>query len=180
MKALSFQQPYAWLAATGLKAVDNRPKRTNTRGRIYIHASLLPYGRSERGVSAMLESVHRALVATGHAEAYHKVVQLLAKRKVDTKQYFGAIIGTVEITDCVIAKDALPTQARPWFTGPYGYVLDKPMLWPHPVLWRGQLGFFDVEDVRVHAQRLFACGGVELQKALSGSNPVAKEIHADD
>ena len=52
----------------------------------------------------------------------------------------GAIVGEVTIVDCVEWSDS------PWFEGPYGYVLAHPVAYREPIPYRGQLGFFEVDD----------------------------------
>ena len=39
MKVLSVKQPWAYLLVSGIKDIENRPRRTHFRGRILIHAS---------------------------------------------------------------------------------------------------------------------------------------------
>ncbi len=55
-------------------------------------------------------------------------------------EQFGAIIGEVDIVDCVTES------ASPWFVGKYGFVLANPVLYEIPVPCPGRLGFFEVED----------------------------------
>jgi hypothetical protein len=50
---------------------------------------------------------------------------------------FGAIIGEVDIIDCVTESNSL------WFEGKYGFVLANPVLYDKPIPCRGQLGFFE-------------------------------------
>ena len=42
LPALSVRQPWAWLIVSGLKDVENRPRRTHYRGSLLIHAGLSP------------------------------------------------------------------------------------------------------------------------------------------
>ena len=50
----------------------------------------------------------------------------------------GAIIGEVDIVDCVTQSDS------PWFEGPYGLVLANPTLYDQPIPYKGRLGLFEV------------------------------------
>jgi hypothetical protein len=50
----------------------------------------------------------------------------------------GALIGEVDIVDCVTDSDS------PWFTGKYGFVLANPELYSRPKYYRGELGLFEV------------------------------------
>jgi hypothetical protein len=110
MKSLSIRQPWAWLIAAGHKNIENRGWRTDFVGRIYIHAAKL-YDNSYR------------------ADLYH-----IALPSVMT---FGAIIGEVDIVDCVTRSNSK------WFIGPYGFVLSNPVLYIKPIPCKGRLGFFE-------------------------------------
>ena len=112
MKALSIKQPWAWLICKGYKDIENRDWPTKFRGRIYVHA-----GRRFDNASLRLLF-----------ESYLK--QLNA---------FGAIIGEVDIVDCVTESKS------PWFVGPYGFVLAHPVLYKKPIPCKGKLGFFEPE-----------------------------------
>ena len=52
----------------------------------------------------------------------------------------GSIVGEVIITDCVDC-------------GPYGFLLSSPVAYKDPIPYRGQLGFFEVEENKVDIQR---------------------------
>jgi len=51
----------------------------------------------------------------------------------------GAIIGEVDIVDCV------QESKSPWFVGKYGFVLANPQLYEAPIPCKGRLGFFEPE-----------------------------------
>ena len=53
----------------------------------------------------------------------------------------------VTITDCV------DSSSSPWFCGPYGFLLSSPMAYKDPIPYRGQLGFFQVEEDKLPIQR---------------------------
>lgn len=110
MKALSIRQPWAWLIAAGYKDIENRTWSTKFRGRIYIHAS--------KGYdSSFSPSKLNIMLPTSLAR--------------------GAIIGEVDIIDCVTSSRSK------WFFGPYGFVLRNPVLHPEPIPCKGQLRFFE-------------------------------------
>lgn len=115
MKALSILQPYAWLIATGHKDIENRTWPTRFRGRFAIHAG--------KSTSRLKDHLPTAVCAP----MKHELV-------------FGAIIGTVELIDCVDRSDS------PWFDGPFGFVLRDPVLFDKPIPYRGRLGFFNVDE----------------------------------
>lgn len=114
MKALSIKQPWAHLIIHGGKDIENRKWSTKFRGRFLVHAS------KEIDEEAMIAYVQMGLVRE------HCVT--------------GAIIGSVEIIDCVTESES------PWFQGPYGFVLRNPLI-KIPVPLKGQLKFFEAGEV---------------------------------
>lgn len=116
MKALSIQQPWAWLIVNGHKDIENRNWWTNQRGVILIHAG-------------------KKLDEEGLAWVRRNFPML----KINTDALMrGGIVGRANIVDCVKQSDS------PWFIGRYGFVLQH--AWPlefEPC--RGQLGFFEVD-----------------------------------
>jgi hypothetical protein len=114
MKALSIRQPWAWLIATGFKDIENRTWPTDFRGRIYIHAP------KRTDSNAFSQLMRRGL-------------SLAAVLKLTR----GAIIGEVDIIDCV------KHSTSPWFVGPYGFVLANPALYKKPIPCKGRLGLFE-------------------------------------
>jgi hypothetical protein len=123
-KALSIRQPYAWLICQGYKDLENRNWTTRFRGRIYVHA----------GVSKLyLKDAENDL---GKRLSGSQLADYLANINSLT---FGAIIGEVDIIDCV------SESTSPWFTGKYGFLLGNPILYDHPILCKGMLNFFTPE-----------------------------------
>lgn len=126
MKALSIRQPWAWLIAAGYKDIENRRWSTDLRGRIYIHAGKRFDSMAIKGGLLNQEGLldTRAL----------SVIRELAHSWRNS-----AIIGEVDITDCVTRSNS------PWFTGRYGFVLANPVLYDKPVPCKGRLFFFEPE-----------------------------------
>ncbi len=120
MKAICIKQPWAWLICAGYKDIENRDWSTKFSGRVYVHA----------GVSKSEDTIM----------VYAQVCQCLTKeqafRLADAQLVFGAIIGEVDITDCVTESKS------PWFVGRYGFVLANPVLYDIPIPCKGKLGFF--------------------------------------
>ncbi len=121
MKALSLTQPMAWAVFHG-KDIENRKWSTKFRGRVLIHASKTFNHAHYRW---LVDNDNR-LVTGGVPEEWNFV--------------FGAILGEVDIIDCVTH------HGSKWFFGPYGFVLANPVPFAEPVPYKGQLGFFDVPD----------------------------------
>ena len=128
MKALSVRQPWAWLIVAGFKDIENRTWPTAFRGRIYVHAGQ----QEDRGF--VLPVAVRLPKA-----AMDKVWRLWQYRTSNPTQ-FGAIVGEVDIVDCVTESTS------PWFenVGAYGFVLRNPRAYAVPIPMRGMLGLFDV------------------------------------
>jgi hypothetical protein len=123
-KALSIRQPYAWLICQGYKDVENRNWATNFRGRIYVHA-----GVSKIYLKDAENDMVKRLSGSQLADYLANINSLT----------FGAIIGEVDIIDCV------SESTSPWFTGKYGFLLGNPILYDHPILCKGMLNFFTPE-----------------------------------
>lgn len=129
MKALSIKQPWASLIAHGIKPIENRSWKTNFRGRIYIHSS-------SKGVPDFD-------FITEHHEALKSV-------DTDNMEFpYSAIIGEVDIIDCVInhpsvwaEKASFPSDSKPI----YNWVLANPVLYKEPILnVKGKLSFWEFE-----------------------------------
>lgn len=132
MKALSIRQPWAWLICKGYKDVENRPWRTEFRGRVYVHTG-------KRFDKDCMEELMDALnYHFPDGEAYQAAYNLLFDIPVSAYP-LGCIIGEVDITGCVTKNDS------PWFTGPYGFILANPVLYVSPIPYKGRLGFFTPE-----------------------------------
>lgn len=117
MKALTVQQPWAWAIVSGRKRVENRTWSTPVRGRIAIH-SAKKQDDDWWKLAAMLEDA-----ATW--EACHESPD-------------GAILGTVELVDCVEESDDYS------FFGPYGFVLANPRPLRKPIHIRGSQRLWSV------------------------------------
>jgi len=130
MKAISIRQPWAWLICKGYKNLENRSWPTKFRGRVYVHA-----GRTIDDTAWSL--IKRTIDAYGWVDV----------RMADRNGFpLGAIIGEVDIIDCVTCSSS------PWFFGPYGFVLANPVLYEKPIPYKGRLGFFEVQLNQSHSE----------------------------
>ncbi len=119
--ALSVRQPWAWAIIHGGKAIENRSPGAIRSGdmdcrRICIHAAT---GLKRSEYDWGLWRLHRHGVTAPRPEALVR----------------GAIIGTVDVVDIVSSSDS------PWFGGPCGLVLKKPVA-VEPIPAAGALGYF--------------------------------------
>lgn len=150
MKALSIKQPWASLIAHGIKDIENRTWSTRYRGRIYIHASGQPsFNNIIRGLAhdQMDEFVKSdsGLYLDARHEAYPKM----------------AIIGEVDVVDCVINHSSIwaeatfypidETEGYPNNVLPiYNWVLANPVLYDKPILnVKGKLSLWEFKESEV-------------------------------
>ena len=124
MKALSIQQPWAWLIARGYKDIENRSWFTRYRGRFLIHASQKAdyHAIQKHRLAGVIKSIMKANNVT-----------------MDDLER-GGIVGAVDLVDCITAGGSQ------WFDGDYGFVLANPEVMKF-VPCRGKLNFFSVESV---------------------------------
>ena len=111
MKALTLRQPWASLVMAGIKDVENRTWRTNYRGRLVIHAG---------------SGIDR--------EGMNEHGQLLADYP------HGAILGTVELVDCVEHSTSPWAIAENWH-----WLLAEPRPFDAPIPAKGKLGLWTCE-----------------------------------
>lgn len=140
MKALSVLQPWTWLLATGYKPVENRGRQTTFRGEFLLHASR---NFDQRALNTMLAGKHPVTGGPLTPSLYKAFATDWERRQVRT----GGIVGTATLVDCIDIKDQLwrGVYDSPWFVGPFGYIIEKPLPLPH-VPCQGMLGFFEVPE----------------------------------
>lgn len=153
MKTLSIKQPWASLICTprndnpnlGIKDIENRTWKTNYRGKILIHAS----GSPAKGKFLAMNEKQREFAAQN--ENFNPL-------------YFedlptSAIIGEVELIDCVINHESIWAEKSEWspfigengednegFKPIYNWVLANPVLYENPILnVKGKLMFWEFE-----------------------------------
>jgi len=116
VKAISIRQAGAWLIVTGHRDIENRDWPTDFRGRVYVHADLEQDYDVCHGYPAHISDW----------------------REVQIRSDLGAIVGEVDIIDCVTES------YNPSFVGPYGFVLANPVAYDAPIpCKKGSLGFFE-------------------------------------
>lgn len=120
MKALSINQPWAWLIVNGYKPLENRSWDTKFRGEFLIHAGK----KYDDDCWLFAEEMDIDLPPIEEMER-------------------GGIVGKARLINTVHEshKHLLTSQDKPWFFGPYGFILDS----AEPLPFRpckGALGFF--------------------------------------
>jgi hypothetical protein len=129
LRALSVWQPWAWALVQGLKDVENRTRRTNWRGWLWIHAGL----RLDEDALAWLDALGVAVPAA-----------VLLPR--------GCLVGAVEVTDCV--QDSPSRWAVP---GQWHWQIGQSWALDEPIPATGRLGLFTVEQVLATAAAARPC-----------------------
>jgi hypothetical protein len=133
LKALTLRQPWAWSIFHTGKDVENRAWPAKVRGTIAIHAAeTQPDGIYENSKKYMRSILHKLGIKGLRIPSYERLDK-------------GAIIGLVDIVDCVRESDST------WFEGPIGYKLANPRLLPRPIPCEGKRRFFAVSS-EVEAQ----------------------------
>ena len=125
MKALTIKQPYASLIVNGYKEYEFRTWKTNYRGKLLIHAGLT------------LESPLLNKIESYNIE-YTK----------------GAIIGEVELTDCILVDETLDKKLRKLnaniyandHVNMYAWKLENIKKYDKPIYIKGKLGLWNYEE----------------------------------
>ena len=109
---LSVRQPHAWAIVVGAKDVENRDRRSNYLGRLYIHAGLT------ENVDVVEETTERVAAHLGISASAAR-----ARYRRHLEQGLGAIIGHVQMFGCAVSYESA------WFDrqSRYGYLLRDPV-----------------------------------------------------
>ena len=152
MKALTIKQPYASLIVEGIKDIENRTWKTNYRGRILIHAGKdnliknLKYGDD---ITCLNNKQLEYINNNKHHDIFNK--ELIT----------GAIIGSVEILDCVINHTSIwaeNTEISTAWGGVeviigkpiYNWVLANPIKFDKPIPIKGKLSLWETNLEECH------------------------------
>lgn len=120
-KALSIQQPWAWLIANGHKDIENRTWKTKHRGEFYIHAGKKIDMDGYRWVTEHFP--HISLPIPDALE-------------------LGGIVGKVNLTECHAPQSP---GVSPWhFEDCFGFRVENAQVLPFQAV-KGQLNFFSVK-----------------------------------
>ena len=131
MKVLSVRQPWAWAIIHGGKDIENRNWKTNYRGPLAIHA----------GKQFDMTGDDQQWMLVHGGEPYVEMLQKFCEE--DGHDVRGAIIGTVNLIDCI------PSYAckSPWKAGNdpdyFCWKLESPHPIDEPIKMPGKLGLFE-------------------------------------
>jgi hypothetical protein len=146
MKAISVKQPWASLIVNGVKDIENRTWKCPEKyigQRVLIHASA-----EKQSVVKVLSNEQKEVVKASELWAQCVFPDL------------GAIIGSVEIVDCVVNHSSIWAEKTYQFeledelSGEfvkgktiYNWVLAHPRLFPEPIPAKGKLGFWEYPNI---------------------------------
>ena len=148
MKAITIKQPWASLICAGIKDIENRTWPTKYRGRVLVHAGMAKTKESwpyQEPIRAYLEALGN-YTGIPFSEMKRGIVD-------SCPLAFGAIIGSVEIVDCVINHTSIwaektDEEAVDWDAKPtYNWVLAHPVRFPEPIPIKGRLSFWDYPNI---------------------------------
>ncbi|MDR0872221.1 MAG: ASCH domain-containing protein [Prevotellaceae bacterium] len=149
MKALTVKQPYAHLICKGIKDVENRTWKTNFRGRALIHA----------GKTVIQPTFAVAGQATAEEIEFSTAVNF-----VEENDLTGAIIGSVEIVDCVRNYKSIWAVPDMWH-----WVLANAVMFESPMPnVKGRLGFWESGYDEIDCPE---CGSRQLHNFMDGGIP---------
>lgn len=126
MKAFTVYQPYAHAIVAGVKHYETRPRRTHIRGRVAVHAGRLDEVQATKHLTN--GEFWAVLEAAGGGGNLPR----------------GAVIGTVEIVDCVPVEelvDSLDNRERllgDYSPGRFAWVLQNPVMFKTPIPAHGK------------------------------------------
>lgn len=131
MRCISLWQPWATLLVTGQKKNETRDWHTSYRGQLLVHAA-----------------------ATKNAEVREYMGDPLFQRHLkigwDKPLPFGAIVGFVNLKDCVSTDVFVPGFLEYAFgnyaPNRFAWITTNQVPFEEPIPFKGKQGFFDVPD----------------------------------
>lgn len=151
MITLSIKQPWAYLICAGIKDIENRGWKCPEKyigQRVLIHASAKEVGYFNNILN--FDQLRAVLVKHESFSMFRSKLQ------------YGAIIGSVEIADCVINHESIwAERTETAYLGKltiqcqqpiYNWVLKNPILFDKPILnVKGKLRFWESEYEEISA-----------------------------
>jgi len=135
MKALSYKQPWAYLVAAGIKPIENRtwklPEKYKGQ-RVLIHAC------GSQGKKFKINLTDEQMLAA---------FGTISDQAINKNFEFGAIIGSVEMVDCVINHLSIWAERHSPPFKPFNWVLANPILFPEPIPAKGKQSFWDYPNI---------------------------------
>ncbi|SDN14666.1 hypothetical protein [Acetanaerobacterium elongatum] len=141
MKAITEMQPYGTLIIDGYKHYETHSRKTNIRGRVAIHAA-----KKHNIPHSVFEKIARALRIPDNKYVGSWLYYLELNYP---PIYFGAVLGTVEILDCIpveqIRDKLSPAELAmgDYSDGRYAYKLACPIKFAEPIPAKGSQGWWN-------------------------------------
>jgi len=133
-RVLSVRQPYASLLVSGVKDIENRSRRTSYRGTVLIHAS----AKMHDIVDHMRETKNYLMPFTSMQQRIYSTAVVNESNK---ETDFSAIIGSVDIVDCVQNHPSEWAEKGQWH-----WVCENARKFEHPIRdVKGKLGIWEWE-----------------------------------
>lgn len=142
MKTISIKNPYGYLICANIKPIENRTWPTSFRGRVLVHVSAKAI----------------PMINPNNVFSYQQWESLSTDQKVHLMGGYmptSAIIGSVEIVDCVINHPSIWAEKSEMTIGAlsmgvkpiYNWVLKNPIMFPEPIPAKGKLSFWDYTNI---------------------------------
>lgn len=148
MKAISIKQPWASLIVHGIKDIENRSWKCPEK---YIGQRVLIHSGAKIADFKINKKQFAEIEKCGYGKTFGIITSMIKSDDFNPYIYFSAIIGSVEIADCVQYHPSI--WAEQWTKKDgidipiYNWVLANPILFPTPIPAKGKLSFWqsDVE-----------------------------------
>ena len=146
MKAISLWQPWASLLVLGEKKIETRSWDTGYRGPLLIHAA------KRQNISELIALCADDIYDRALRRAFGIAPDDIIVNALLEKMPFGCIIGKVDLeqtesTETFKVSGMLSDQEIAlgnYDDGRYGWELENPIKFDHPVAYKGSQGFFEV------------------------------------
>lgn len=138
-KVITLWQPWARLLVLGEKKIETRSWNTNIRGETLIHAS-------SKSLKYLLQEPYLSDVT-------YDILSYCPDLNIDDLP-LGAIIGSVNIIDCVPIEKLFGTEYDTpkerafgdWSPGRFGWIMNNNVLFDKPIPAKGHQGFWNWRD----------------------------------
>jgi hypothetical protein len=144
MKVITIKQPWASIIIEGIKDIENRTWKTKYRGKILIHASAKQIKTKD-------------IIFPSNDVWLRNVPDNIREMAFFNKNITSAIIGSVEIVDCVVNHpsiwaeksnfDAYDDEAQSNII--YNWVLANPIKFTEPIPAKGKLSLWDYPEILI-------------------------------
>lgn len=161
MKAITIKQPWASLIVHGIKNIENRtwscPKKYLGQ-RVLIHSSVC-HGKKFK-INLTDEQMKQAF-------------SLISEKSISGQWEFGAIIGSVEIVDCVQNHSSIWAEKEV-----YNWVLANSIIYNEPIEnVKGKLSFWDYPGIKEVSIECPECGSIEIAVEDYTTAPFPTYLH---